>query len=95
MKWKKIIAIALVSSLLILAYGTYNIYQIFYPDYFCQTCYTQVVFKGPVPTKLEILFWGFRDLRVMLVCVLLGLFIVQSTVWIGRRRKSSYTGIRP
>ncbi|MBV2223968.1 MAG: hypothetical protein KUL74_03840 [Cloacibacterium sp.] len=64
---KDLFIIFLLTFLLILCFGVYQIYQIFYPNYFNHADFTYVSFEGKIPSKLEVLFFGF--LRVELITV--------------------------
>lgn len=72
MTFKKIFITALGTILIIFCYGLYHIYDIFYANYFDQVSYTQVVWPGrtAVPSKLEILLWGFTDIKTVSLSLL-------------------------
>lgn len=61
---RNIILGLVIICLLILGYGIYQIYEIFYPNYFSSADFTDVSFEnGQLPTKVEVLFSGFKNLE--------------------------------
>lgn len=74
------ILILVVTSIFILLWGIYRVYEIFYPSYFNQTEYTQISFIGneKIPTKSEILFSGFKNIEVIIVSSIISFFIVSA-----------------
>ena len=75
---KKIFWAVIISVILILSYGIYLIFNIYYSNYFSQTTYVDTTFINfeKVPTKFEILFWGFKDFRIILTSVIVSIIII-------------------
>lgn len=69
---KKVLIIVVISLLIILGYGIYNVYNIFYANYFDQLTYRQDVWPGrtTAPSKTEILLWGFTDIKTISLSLL-------------------------
>lgn len=72
---KKVLIIVVITQLIILGYGLYNVYNIFYVNYFDQITYTQDVWPGrsTAPTKTEILLWGFTDIKTISLSLLIAI----------------------
>ena len=84
---KRLIIFFIITTLLILFHGLYRIYEFFYPSYFSQTDYTQISFLGnKVPSKLEVLFSGFKDLQLLIASSLVSFVIICSFEFIKRKQ---------
>ncbi|MDY3343640.1 hypothetical protein PG326_00015 [Riemerella anatipestifer] len=75
-KTKKIIQFFTIYILVILCYGIYQIYEIFYPNFFNQKDYTEVSFTVNIPTKLEVLLSGFLYTKILLISFLISIIFV-------------------
>lgn len=86
-----IILFFLITIALIVFHGLYRIYEIFYPSYFTQTGYNQIAFIGnkELLTKNELLFYGFKDLKVLLISSLCSFLMIFCFKLI-RRKKLDY-----
>lgn len=77
---KKVLIIVVITLLIVLGYGLYNVYNIFYANYFDQITYTQDVWPGrsTAPSKTEILLWGFTDIKTISLSLLIAitLFVI-------------------
>lgn len=71
----------LITIFLILFHGIHRIYEIFYSSYFSYTDYTQIAFIGKekAPTKTEILFYGFKDIKVIVISSVISILVICST----------------
>lgn len=78
MSKRSIILFFILTSIAILSFGVYRIYEIFYSSYFNQVEYAQVAFLGnqEIPTKKEILFSGFKDLKIIPSSALISIIII-------------------
>ncbi len=67
MKLKSFLSILIITAFLIFIYRLYYIYNLFYSNYFDPTSYERYVWIGrdKMPTKIEIFFWGFTDLKTI------------------------------
>jgi hypothetical protein len=82
-----IILFIIITSILILLFGIYRVYEIFYSSYFNQTEYTQIAFIGNegIPTKKEILFSGFRDLKIIAISSFISILIINGKRILNRK----------
>jgi hypothetical protein len=87
MSKRQIILSIILISILILFVGIYRVYEIFYYSYFNQTEYTQIAFIGNrgIPTKTEILFSGFKDLKIILINTFISIVIVNGKRILNRK----------
>lgn len=78
----------IITILFILLFGIYRVYEIFYSSYFSPTEYTQTAFIGEDenPTKMEILLYGFQDLKVVVISSVVSILIICYTKLIRRRK---------
>ncbi|WP_298117119.1 hypothetical protein [Flavobacterium sp.] len=78
MSKRKIISFIILTFIFILFVGVYSVYEVFYSSYFNQMDYTQIASIGndEIPTKLEMLFSGFKDLKVILISSLISVLII-------------------
>lgn len=58
--------------------GFYRVYEVFYPSYFNQTGYSQIAFiaTNEIPTKKEILFSEFENLKTIAISSIISIVIV-------------------
>lgn len=73
---KDLLIIFILTFLLVLCFGFYQIYQIFYPNYFNQADFTYVSFEGEIPSKIEVLFYGFMRIELISVSLLVSIGLV-------------------
>lgn len=73
-----IILFLVITSALVLLIGFYRVYEIFYHSYFNQTEYSQIAFIGnkEIPTKIEILFSGFKNLKTIAISMIVSIVII-------------------
>ncbi|WP_298136374.1 hypothetical protein [Flavobacterium sp.] len=78
MSKRKIISIIILTFIFILLVGVYSVYELFYSSYFNQMDYTQIASIGneEISTKIEMLFSGFKDLKVILISSLISVLII-------------------
>ncbi len=78
MSKRTIILFIIITSIFILLFGVYRIYEMFYSSYFNQTEYTQIAFIGSetISTKKEILFSGFKDLKIIAISSFISILII-------------------
>lgn len=73
---KTIAMTAGVTFSLIVLYGVFEVYQIFYSGYFNQTDFVDITFNSnTVPAKTEVLSWGFTNLKVIFSSIIAGIII--------------------
>lgn len=89
MKRRTILVLFLLCSLLILLRGVYNIYVIFYSSYLDVTAFEIHAFKENVPTKLGVLFSGFKDYKTVLISGVLSITILYLYRKMKKRSKHS------
>lgn len=67
--------------------GFYRVYEIFYPSYFSQTEYSQIAFFGDeeIPTKKEILFSEFKNLKTITVSSIISFLIIYGEKLLNRK----------
>ena len=87
MSKRKIVLFIILTSIFILFVGIYKVYEIFYTTYFNQTKYTQIAFIGnsEIPTKKEILFSGFKDLKIVTINSLISFLIINGKEILNRK----------
>lgn len=73
---KDLLIIFILTFLLVICFGVYQIYQFFYPNYFNQADFTYVSFEGEIPSKFEVLFSGFLRLELITVSLLVSIGLV-------------------
>ena len=89
MKIGNIILGLVIICLLIVGYGIYQVYEIFYPNYFSSTDYTDVTFeKGQLPTKVEVLLSGFKNVGIVATASIISLAVIVFIKLIRRRNDS-------
>jgi hypothetical protein len=87
MKKRKIILFIILTCIFILFVGIYRVYEMFYSSYFNQIEYTQIAFIGnkEMPTKREILFSGFNDLKIIILNSLISILIINGKRILNRK----------
>jgi hypothetical protein len=68
----------IISSALIILYGLYAVYEIFYANYFSQVHFELHLWPGrsDPPTKAEIIFTGFTNLKLIGVTTSISIIVV-------------------
>lgn len=86
MSKRLIISFLILTSLIILLIGVYRVYNLFYNSYFSSTSYTQIAFIGnkEIPTKTEILFSGFKSLKVITISSIISIVAIYSKKMLNR-----------
>ncbi len=84
---RTIILFLIITSVLILFFGFFRVYEIFYSSYFNQTEYTQIAFIGneEIPTKMEILFLEFKNLRTITISSIISILIMYGKKIVNRK----------
>ena len=87
MKNRKIILFIILTCIFISFVGIYRVYEMFYSSYFNQIEYTQIEFIGnkEIPTKREILFSGFNDLKIIILNSLISILIINGKRILNRK----------
>ena len=75
-KKKDLLIIFILTFLLIVCFGVYQIYHFFYSNYFNQADFAYVSFDGEMPSKFEVLFSGFLRLELITVSLLVSIGFV-------------------
>lgn len=80
MSKRSIILFLIIVSILILLSGFYRVYEIFYSSYFNQLEYSQIAYigNGETPTKKDILFSGFKNLKTIMISSTISILIIYS-----------------
>jgi cell division septal protein FtsQ len=78
MSKRSIILFLVITSILVLLVGFYRVYEIFYHSYFNQTEYCQIAYTGnkEISTKKEILFYGFKNLKIIAISTIISILII-------------------
>ena len=76
----KYFSIFFLTIILILIYGIYITYDIFYSNYFDQVNYSDTTFIGTtkIPSKIEIIFSGFKNLKIIIICFFISTILIQT-----------------
>ncbi len=82
-----IILFIIITSIFILLFGIYRVYVIFYSSYFNQTEYTLIAFIGNegISIKKEILFSGFKDLKIIAIGSFISVLIINGKRILNRK----------
>lgn len=73
---KNIIRFLLAFLICILLYGLYSLYNVFYPNYFNGSEYTQTAFLGDEASKLQVLLLGFYNFKIILAACFVSIIFV-------------------
>lgn len=84
-----VLQIVMLSTMLILIYGFYNIYILFIIPYFDTSQYHSIYWLGveKPPTIIQVLFFGFKDIMIIIKSIIISIIIIYSSKYIKRLNK--------
>ena len=79
MNFKYLLKTTILSALFILVSGIYNVYNIFYSNYFDQLTYEVQTWEGrsTPPTEKEILLLGFKNIDTIIGSILISTLVLE------------------